>query len=432
MAVYRCYPYLAFATMLTTGTPSDIPVWHNGRLTMNELLTNDTSHSSPVDPEAVRIETGWILEHPSFRQSERCSKLLRFLVEASLRTSEPLKERTIGQEVFGRPVGYDTYSDPVVRNAASDLRKRLKQYYHESPANHKVRMDLPNGRYLLHIEAADEFRAEEPVEPATADSHGSEHVRIAGRMGTASNEQSSAGRNLYLLYAAAAVAICIISLVAAGLLVYRSHQQPRNAFWDSALAPGGEVVVSVGTHKEEGADPQKYFIPLPSVSAYGRIAALLDRHQRAFVMKPDTQTTMDDLRGGTAILIGRRTNIWTARLSSSLRFQYGEDAAKKTAYFVDTSHPNLRWEVSEADDSEIDYAMVARIASPITGGTVILLSGLGPNGTSAAAEFLTDPRYAALLNRTLSPTHENLQVILKAPVIGGSSGSPEVVAVHTW
>jgi hypothetical protein len=275
----------------------------------------------------------------------------------------------------------------------------------------------------------DEFQAEEHAESTTEDLHSSERARIAARIGVASKKQSFVSRNPYLLYAAAAA--CLVALAVAGLLVYRTHKQAPSEFWDSALATRGEVVVSVGTHKE-GGDLQKYLFSLQSMSAYGRVASLLDRHQRTFVMKPDTQTTMDDLRDGTAILIGRRSNIWTARLASKLRFQYGEDTAKKTVYFFDTSHPDVRWEVSEGDDSEVDYAMVARIASPITGGTVILLSGLGPNGTAAAAEFLTDPRYEGLLNRTLGTAGENLQVILKAPVIGGSSGSPEVIAVHTW
>jgi hypothetical protein len=107
----------------------------------------------PVIESVVREEVAQILHHPSFRQSERCSKVLRYLVEISLmQGGVPLKERMIGQEVFGRPISYDTYSDPVVRNATSEIRKRLRQYHYESPFAHKVRIELPNGRYLLHFE----------------------------------------------------------------------------------------------------------------------------------------------------------------------------------------------------------------------------------------------------------------------------------------
>ena len=86
----------------------------------------------PVTESVVREEIAQILDHQSFRQSERCSKLLRYLVEISLvPDAVPLKERAIGHEVFGRPISYDTYSDPVVRNAASEIRKRLRQYQYE-------------------------------------------------------------------------------------------------------------------------------------------------------------------------------------------------------------------------------------------------------------------------------------------------------------
>ena len=72
----------------------------------------------------VRKELAAILAHPSFRSSDRCSRLLRYVVESALTTHQHrLKERTIGHEVFGRPLSYETSSDPVVRNAASEMRR---------------------------------------------------------------------------------------------------------------------------------------------------------------------------------------------------------------------------------------------------------------------------------------------------------------------
>ena len=70
--------------------------------------------------------------------------------------ADSYKERRIGHEVFGREVGYDTAADPVVRNAASETRKRLRQYEAESGADEQVHIQLAPGAYLL------DFRFSEP------------------------------------------------------------------------------------------------------------------------------------------------------------------------------------------------------------------------------------------------------------------------------
>lgn len=47
-----------------------------------------------------------------------------------------------------------------------------------------------------------------------------------------------------------------------------------------------------------------------------------------------------------------------------------------------------------------DYAIVARFVDPTTGEPTVIAAGIGENGTIAAGEFLTDPRYIkALVNK---------------------------------
>ena len=71
------------------------------------------------------------------------------LVERSLHGhAEPLKERTLGVEVFGRAPDYDTNLDPVVRTTAVEIRKRIAQYYHEEGHQNEIRIDFPAGSYL--------------------------------------------------------------------------------------------------------------------------------------------------------------------------------------------------------------------------------------------------------------------------------------------
>ena len=100
------------------------------------------------DQQLVRSELRRVLESDQFKNSKRCQNLLTYVVEETLaKPSEQLKERLVGINVFGREPGYDTAEDPVVRNAAIEVRKRLAQYYVLNGASYGVRIDLRPGKY---------------------------------------------------------------------------------------------------------------------------------------------------------------------------------------------------------------------------------------------------------------------------------------------
>jgi hypothetical protein len=70
-------------------------------------------------------------------------------VEHTLAENEDnLKERTLGVEVFHRPLDYDTNLDPVVRLCAGEVRKRLAQYYQSSAHRGELRIELNPGSYV--------------------------------------------------------------------------------------------------------------------------------------------------------------------------------------------------------------------------------------------------------------------------------------------
>src|SRR5690349_2312816 len=101
-----------------------------------------------LDHAAVHAQLARLLESPHFRNSKRSQALLRFVVQAALSGDQnSLKERCIGSTVFGREAAYDTAQDPIVRNAAIEVRKRLAQYYLEPEHAAELRIDLPSGSY---------------------------------------------------------------------------------------------------------------------------------------------------------------------------------------------------------------------------------------------------------------------------------------------
>jgi hypothetical protein len=81
-----------------------------------------------------------------------------------------------------------------------------------------------------------------------------------------------------------------------------------------------------------------------------------------------------------------------------------------------------------------DYAIVARFHDPTTDGLVVILAGIGRNGTEAAAQFVTSTRnMQELADRAGQDlTGKNVEAVIKLSVIGGKTGAPSIVAVHVW
>ena len=81
-----------------------------------------------------------------------------------------------------------------------------------------------------------------------------------------------------------------------------------------------------------------------------------------------------------------------------------------------------------------DYAVVARFHDATIDGWVVMLAGVGRNGTEAAAEFVTSPHYLQLLRDRIGSNfaNRNIEVVLKINVIDGKTGAPTILAVSTW
>ncbi|MGH9599143.1 MAG: TPR end-of-group domain-containing protein, partial [Terracidiphilus sp.] len=106
---------------------------------------------SPVQATLARQHLEQILASRTFASSKRTQAFLSLIVSRALEGDiESLHERMIGAELFGRPISYDTGNDSVVRVRASELRKKLAQYYSSEARdrNLPVRFELHSGSYV--------------------------------------------------------------------------------------------------------------------------------------------------------------------------------------------------------------------------------------------------------------------------------------------
>jgi TolB-like protein/tetratricopeptide (TPR) repeat protein len=114
--------------------------------------TYPVSNPEEFSPERlglVRDHLKDVFASKAFAGSKRAQDFLQLIVEHALAGRlDSLRERMIGAEMFGRRVDYDTANDAVVRVKATEVRRKLAQYYQESTKPPLVRIELPSGSYV--------------------------------------------------------------------------------------------------------------------------------------------------------------------------------------------------------------------------------------------------------------------------------------------
>jgi len=425
---------------------------------------------SRLDREAILAELQEVLASSHFCNSKRYPALLQYIVEKSLAgDADLLKERTLGVEVFDRPPSYDTNADTVVRYTAGEVRKRLSLYYSELGRKSRVRISLPAGSYVpefLH-ETDQHDHAVDHGHPAThapnsglfAEVDGEESSETslsaaadgvllpASRAGerhrmALAQRQAKARRRMWLVVASGAVLL----LTVVGWRYRAAHTRtPLDSFWMPVLRDQSAMTVCIGgsvfsqTHTSGVATATKDvdypFVSMQSVSAVAQLSELLERDGGVTTqLQPAATTPLTELREHPVILLGGYNNQWTLRLVQPLRFHFVpvEDAGA----IMDAEHPAVRWQRDPAlpYSSADDYALLARFHDTTTDSWVVVLAGVGRNGTEAAAQFATSPHYMQLLRDRAGSdfTDRNVEAVLKVSVIDGKTGAPSIQAVHVW
>jgi hypothetical protein len=91
-----------------------------------------------------------LCEYSSFKRSKNSSKILRYLIQASIQgDTDNLKEYTIAREALGEGISFDPQLNPRIRVELKRLRERLKEAYeHLSPQeSFHFFFEIPKGSY---------------------------------------------------------------------------------------------------------------------------------------------------------------------------------------------------------------------------------------------------------------------------------------------
>lgn len=338
-----------------------------------------------VGPEAVRQQLERVLGSTAFRNSRRASAMLRYTVERVLSgQSDTLKERTIGVEVFGRPAGYDTALDHVVRSTAGDMRRRLAQYYQENHEESALRIIIEPGSYVPQFETTAHPYARSPLDRFWAPllDSGRRILLCIGGPGMAPVlDDSARGKSKDQLDLAEVFAL----------------ESEKVAFSDA---------VTLAT-----------------------LAGFLASRGATYRVAHESEAGLDDFRQGPSVLIGALNNDWGLRLADQLRFTFSFDTPTLVCSILDRGQPiwTLPLNVPFTSVRE-DRGIVTRVVNTTTGQPMVLAGGVTMLGTLAAGELLT--------NRAYMPEGEwerpNAQLVFATTVLRGSAAPARVLQTCFW
>jgi hypothetical protein len=399
---------------------------------------------------AIQAQLERMLNNPHFSHSQRFPSFLRFVVSHTLAgQTDPLKERTIGSEVFGKDPDYDTASDPIVRVTAAEIRKRIAQYYQEPGHKDEMQISLPSGSYVPQfqwphssLEAPLFDGSAQPILPAAEQQTIDEVHKV--------HLHEAISKNPWLV--AGGLALLTI-LATTGCLYMRARQSALDRFWAPVLGSGEPVEVCFplnhfnGIMLRDAADPAQQtqlkedasVLIVDDLQPLVSITGLLAMHHQPYLLAGGDTVTLTDLRRGPAIFIGAYDNEWTLRMTRGLRYRFGNDANMTHFWIEDTQSPtHTRWGIDrglqQATNNYRDYAIVARFLDANTGKLAVVIAGIARGGTVAAGEFLTGPHNIELI-KSRAPRNwdgQNMEFVLSTEIIDGRSSPPKVEAAYFW
>lgn len=412
--------------------------------------------SEDIRSEEIGLQLERILASPSFRNSKRSTRFLRFVVENALAGNiVAIKERLVGIEVFDRPPDYDLAADPIVRGAAGELRKRIATYYADRSHAAELRVELPLGAYVpVFYRASPANKEQEDVAALEAIASSTEDATATADHFDRDLQTETKPRWPWRVRAI--VAACLIVLAALGA-VFAAHyiknqsaKRSLDAFWAPLMKENDSIIVCPGdlNHFLKAPpipnDSWQHFTMTrnhldPNVGAsllqIGRI--LGSRGKRAELRLADL-TELSDLRQQPVIFVGGFNNPWTRRILADLRFRMFSPEDGSYGMITDQKNPAERiWKIdfyAPVNSITYDYSLITRMDDPLTGQPVLLLSGVGSYGNSAASEFVSDPDYFAQFSRSAPKGWENrtIQIVLQTRVVDGRLSVPRVVAEQVY
>jgi hypothetical protein len=458
-----------------------------------DLQETEITKLSEPEVRVLQRHLNEVLEGSAFKSSHRSSQFLKYIVDQSIAgSSDLLKERLIGIELFGRTPSYDTGEDAIVRVTASEVRKRLLQHYGSGNTRSEYRLTLPLGSYVPCIARSSSMESPS-IETLNGDAghfHGAKteaetNESLSAPAHEVAESSTAISADLPKVpsrprrrwwYFAALMVLNVGAWFALRGSYLSSAAWPISTLPWSALFSSSSPVIVI-TSDPNIAEIQGFTGGEISLSDYANHNYLsgpntLTPEQERFckyVLRGDKASSVDvpiavgagelaesvshkinvrgardveltDLKADTNFIIlgSPRSDPWSGMFSDQLDFRFVFDANTGKEYILN-AHPRPReqpayvatapgWATGQS------YAIVALLQNPDSSGRVLLLAGANAEGTEAAGKLVTNrARLIQALNQCAlqhSRVATNFEMLLRLDTMAGSPSHVDVVACH--
>lgn len=433
--------------------------------------TEEDLHTPGIQECSALVDR--IAASSQFRRSARLRDFLIYVGRQALKDGAvEIHEQDIGARVFGRPANYDRSQDNIVRVNATELRKRIDQYFLTEGAHETVIMEIPRGGYRPI------FRSRSPVAS----------IALA-RIEAAPVESMSPGvpareaplpRRPQIFWTTCSVVLAVLCLY-----LFLQNRSLRT----SATVPAHKLTVQGFWQQFQQANPTTDIVlPDDSLSLIedliNRPVSLEDYLSRNFMRQveasnlsadrkvdanqifahnlitfggvraaeemmpylPEASSTHltlsryyegDAIKQHNVILVGgRKANPWVHLFDEQINFVCDFDNVRGQALIVNRQPRNgeqADYRVSFAPNALIGYSAIAYLPNPSHSGNAVILAGTDSDATSAAAEFLTsEPQLRKFENTLHVQKLPYFEVLLKTSRLSGTSLSAEVLAYRIY
>jgi len=379
------------------------------------------------NPRDCRELLARLLATKYFRRSERHCAFLSYVCNVALTESgREIREAEVGCKVFGRPAGYDTAQDNIVRVNASEVRHRLDEYFLGEGAGEPIALEIPRGSYRPVFKRR--AMAVENPEPPVIEPQ----PKIAGVL--------ARWRLPLFCFALGAAASWLI-----GQRVTRVPLEKTptlNQFWSRLFQVDKPTDVlmadsCLSLYQDLTKEPvslsqylnREYMTRIPEKSSMtkGQLEMLMSRRytsmaevqilrrltllaapadQRKLAVYFARDYPADGLLKSNAIIIGsKRSNPWVEPFERlmNFRFEFLEDANITSIHNQQPEAGERRTydQPRSKPDVTESYAVVALLPNLGGTGNALLLAGANMDGTQAAGEFVTSERLLLQLRERL-------------------------------
>jgi hypothetical protein len=405
----------------------------------------------PSELDERRAVLQRVLWSRPLEKAGRIREFLTYVCEAYL--ADPgveIHEQQIGERVFGRPAGYETTQDNIVRVTASQARKKLEQYFSGEGAGEPIVLEIPKGQYTPVFRERKEDSAG-LIDPAPSARDRKPVLLLAGlcvvllgvvavlavQLRAAKGASLDSTPNLKALWGQMLVPNGRTDLVVTdSSLSFFQELLSRQLTLSEYLKPEAWInAAAVEDNPELKAFAQRAaqhrFTSLANVTIAYRIARLGGDRVSLFSAR---DFNIRQMQSDNVILLGSpRANPWVELVAERLKFRYAFDQTLRYSYFENRS-PKPGEPAIYRSDSGTSLCHIALVPNLSRTGNILIIAGTEVEGTEAGGEFLTDERSMAQLTKAVLGGRTGklpyFEVLLKGSRVGGLARRFEIVQAH--